>query len=105
MSCCRRSRDKLMRSYLGIQDALRKLQAPGGSRRPGAWAGASVFNKEDVGIVTLTLQEKWDRMKNCCRHWHAIVSTGKTVLDCKKLCSDQGFMVYVTQAYPSEVLL
>ncbi len=46
------------KSYLGIQDALRKLRAPGGSRRPGAWAGACVFNEEDVGIVTLTLQEK-----------------------------------------------
>jgi hypothetical protein len=75
----------LRESYLGIQDALRKLRAPGGSRRPGAWAGACVFNKEDVGIVTLTLQEKWDRMKSCCRHWHAIVSTGETVLDYKKL--------------------
>jgi hypothetical protein len=28
------------KSYLGIQDVLRKLQAPGGSRRPSAWAGA-----------------------------------------------------------------
>jgi hypothetical protein len=56
----------LRKSYLGIQDALRKLQAPGRSRRPGAWAGAFVINKEDVGIVALTSQEKWDRMKNCC---------------------------------------
>ncbi len=89
-------------SYIGIQDALRKWRAPGGSRRPGAWAGACVFNEEDVGIVTLTSQEKWDRMKECCRHWHAIVAAEKTaLLDYKKLRSDRGFMVYVTQAYPS----
>jgi hypothetical protein len=91
----------LCESHLEIQDALRKLQAPGGSRRPGAWAGACVFNEEDIGIVTLTSQEKWDRVKSCCQHWHAIVLTGDTVLDYKKLRSNRGFMVYVMQAYPS----
>jgi hypothetical protein len=75
----------LRESYLGIQDALRKLGAPGGSRRPGTWAGACVFNEEDAEIVTLTLQKKCDRMKSCCRHWHVIVSMGEMVLDYKKL--------------------
>ncbi len=40
-------------------------------------------------------------MKECCHHWHAIVAAEETVLlDYKKLRSDRGFMVYVTQAYP-----
>ena len=53
-------------------------------------------------MVTLTSQEKWDRMKECCRYWHAIAATEETVLlDYKKLRSDRGFMVYVTQVYPS----
>jgi hypothetical protein len=50
-------------SYLGLQDALRKLRAMGGLRWPGAWAGACVFNKEDLGVVTLTSQDKWDHLK------------------------------------------
>jgi hypothetical protein len=88
-------------NYLGIQDALRKLRAAGGTRRPGAWAGASVFNEENVGVVMLTSQEKWDRLKEICQHWHAVIQGGETMLDYKKLLLDRGFLVYITQAYPS----
>ncbi len=56
-------------SYLGMQDALRKLQALGGFRQQGAWAGACAFNEEGLGVVMLTLQEKWDCLKKCCRFW------------------------------------
>ena len=48
-------------AYLGIQDALRKLRAAGGTFYPGAWAGVVVFNDEKLGLVVLTSQEKWDR--------------------------------------------
>ncbi len=51
-------------------------------------------------MVVLTSQEKWDRMKNICKHWRDLLLQGKTELDFKQLRSDQGFMVYVTQAYP-----
>ena len=41
-------------AYLGIQDALRKLRAAGGTCYPGAWAGAVVFVDKELGIVVLT---------------------------------------------------
>jgi hypothetical protein len=87
-------------AWLGIQDALRKLRCWGGTTRPGAWAGASVCIKEDVGVLVLVSQDKWMRMKNICRHWLGLLTKGKTSLDFKQLRSDRGFMVYVTQAYP-----
>ncbi len=49
----------------------------------------------------LTPQEKWDRLKEICQHWHAVVQGGETMLDYKKLLSDRGFLVHATQAYPS----
>jgi hypothetical protein len=48
----------------------------------------------------LTSQEKWDWLKAICTHWLEVLNKGGTKLDYKKLLSDQGFMVYVTQAYP-----
>jgi hypothetical protein len=51
------------KSYLGLQDALRKLRSSGGTRQPGSWAGAAVYIKEDLGVVMFTSQEKWDCMK------------------------------------------
>jgi hypothetical protein len=80
---------------------LNKLRSWGGTRRPGAWAGASVCVKEDVGVVVLVSQEKWDRLKAIFRYWLDLLLKGQTELDFKKLRSDRGFMVYVTQAYPS----
>ena len=50
--------------------------------------------------MVLTSQEKWDHMKAICKHWRGILGKGDTDLDFKRLCSDRGFMVYVTQAYP-----
>jgi hypothetical protein len=55
---------------------------------------------EDRGVVVLTSQEKWDRMKAICEHWRDILGKGNTDLDFKRLRSDRGFIVYVTQAYP-----
>ena len=88
-------------AYLGIQDALRKLRAAGGTLYPGAWAGAVVFNDEELGLVVLTSQEKWDRLKTICKKWLKEVQSGDGNLDHTSLRSDKGFMVHVTQAYPS----
>ena len=55
---------------------------------------------EDDGVVVLTSQDKWDRMKAICSHWLGLINKGHTSLDFKRLRSDRGFMVYVTQAYP-----
>jgi len=87
-------------AYLGTQDALRKLRSAGGTRRPGARAGAAVY-VEDDGVVVLTSQEKWDRMKAICQHWLDVINEGHETLEFKRLRSDRGFMVYVTQVYPS----
>ena len=90
-------------AYLGIQDALRKLRSSGGTRYPGAWAGVVVYNDPDDGVVVLTSQEKWDRLKEICRSWLDKLEAGDTMLDHQTLQSDRGFMVYVTQAYPAMV--
>ena len=48
------------KSYLVLQDALRKVCAPRGVHQPGAWAGANVCIGEDGEVMVLTSQEKWD---------------------------------------------
>ena len=88
-------------SYLGIQDALRKWRAAGGTRRPGAWAGTVVFNDEVLGIAVLTSQEKWDRLKTICAKWTACLEAGAMEGNYKEMQSDRGFLVYVSQAYPA----
>jgi hypothetical protein len=40
-------------------------------------------------------------MKEICNHWLRILRAGGSTLDYKWLQSNRGFMVYVTQAYPS----
>ncbi len=90
----------IKQSSLGIQDALRKLRFSNGTQRPGAWAGVSVCVEEDCGVVVLTSQEKWDRMKAICYYWLHELNQGVTNLEFKYLRSDRGFVVYVTRAYP-----
>ena len=87
-------------SYLGLQDALRKLRSQRGSKRPGAWAGVNVIIEEDGGMLVTTSQEKWDQMKAICSYWLTELNTGRNNLDFKRLQSDRGFLVYVTQTYP-----
>jgi hypothetical protein len=86
-------------SYLGVQDALRKLRPA--MRQPGAWAGVVVHNDAEDGIVVLTSQGKWDRTKVICQHWYRVLLEGKTELPFKQLESDRGFLVYVANAYPA----
>jgi hypothetical protein len=50
--------------------------------------------------MVLKSQEKWDQLKTICSYWLGILSGGGTDLDFKCLHSDQGFLVYVAQAYP-----
>jgi hypothetical protein len=87
-------------SYLGLQDALRKVRAPRGLKRPGAWAGTNVCIEEGLGVVVLTSQEKWDQLKSICSFWLEIIDQGVKELGYKCLLSDWRFMVYVMQAYP-----
>lgn len=85
-------------SYLGLQDALRKLRPV--TRQPGAWAGVVVHNDPELGIVVLTSQEKWDKTKAICEHWMSLLVEGKTEVPFKQMESDRGFLVYVANAYP-----
>lgn len=89
------------KSCLGIQDALRKLRASGGTKHPGSWAGVVVINDDELGLVILTSQEKWDRMKQIIRKWLARLEAGEKRVDHGELASDRGFLVYLTQAYPA----
>jgi hypothetical protein len=50
--------------------------------------------------MVLISQEKWYWLKAICAHWLEVLNKVETKLDYKKLLSNQGFMVYVTQAYP-----
>jgi hypothetical protein len=79
---------------------LRKVHFPEGSRRPGAWAGVNVVIEENRSVAVMTSQEKWDRLKAICTFWQGELKAGRNQLDFKKLQSDRGFLVYVTQAYP-----
>ena len=85
-------------SYLGLQDALRKLRPV--TREPGAWAGVVVHNDPHLGIVVLTSQEKWDKTKAICQHWMNVLGEGKVEVPFKQLESNRGFLVYVANAYP-----
>jgi hypothetical protein len=56
-------------SWVGIQDALHRLRCLGGTRTPGAWAGASVCIDNDLKVVVLTSQDNGIG-------WRAYVSFG-----------------------------
>jgi hypothetical protein len=73
-------------SWVGVQDA--------------EMSGVSVCINNDLGVVVLTSQEKWDCMKCICRFWLDLLNQGISKLEHKQLRSDQGFMVYMAQAYP-----
>jgi hypothetical protein len=68
-------------SYLGIEDALRKLRLANGTQRPGVWVGVSMCVEEDCGVVVLTSQEKWHRMKTICNYWLNKQNQGVTNLE------------------------
>ena len=48
-------------SYLGIQDAARKVRPY--SQTPGAWSGSVVYVVYKLGVCVLTSEEKWDKLK------------------------------------------
>ena len=59
-----------------------------------------VINDQEYGLIILTSQEKWDRMKDIFKKWSTLVAVGETELNHKELQSDRGFLVSCTQAYP-----
>ena len=51
-------------------------------------------NDEQDGLVILTSQDKWDRMKAIIDRWLTALQNGEKELDFKSLQSDQGFLIY-----------
>lgn len=90
-----------IQSYLGIQDAARKLRRC--SQTPGAWAGAVVHCLPEHGVCVLTSPEKWNKLKGILKKWLELLEQGEEKLDHKELLSDRGFMVYVTRVYPTMI--
>lgn len=88
-------------SYLGIQDAARKVGPC--SQTPRAWAGAVVHVVPRKGVCVLTSEEKWRKLKSIVAKWLAKVKAGEEYLDHKDLLSDRGFLVYVTRSYPGMI--
>jgi hypothetical protein len=88
------------KSCLGIQDALCKIRAYHGLQCPGARARTNVCIEEGVRVMVLMSQEEWDQLKAICVHRLDMLQQGKAELEYKRLLSDWGFLVYVTQTYP-----
>ena len=53
-----------------------------------------MFNDKQDGLVILTSQDKWDRMKAIIDRWLTALQNGEKELDFKSLQSDQGFLIY-----------
>jgi hypothetical protein len=68
-------------SWVGIQDALHKLRCSGGTRTPGAWAGASVCIDDDLGVVVSHPKKKWDWLKSICKFWLDLPNQGVSQLE------------------------
>lgn len=60
-----------------------------------------MVNGDELGIVVLTSQEKWDRMKDIVRKLLGRVQAGDTFVNHAELSLDRGFLVYLCQAYPA----
>ena len=88
-------------SYLGIQDAARKVRPC--SRTPGAWAGSVVHISPVLGVCVLTSREKWTKMRGILLKWRKALVVCSPQLSHKELLSDRGFLVYVTRTYPAMV--
>ena len=88
-------------SYLGIQDAARKVRPC--SQTAGAWAGAIVHVVDQLGVCVLTSKEKWSKMRGILEKWRTALLDIHQHLSHKELLSDRGFLVYVTRTYPAMV--
>jgi len=84
-------------SYLGMQDASRKREAP--SLRAGAWSGV-VCHTDGGAVRVLCTQDKWEK---ACGYIRSLQETchGSNVFNHKELESIWGFLIYVIRTYPA----
>jgi hypothetical protein len=87
-------------SYLGIQDAARKRRKA--SRIPGAWAGA-VVSTGDEGVSVSESKENWEKARALIKATKEEIAANGDWLSRKDIESWRGFLLYVTQTYPSRV--
>jgi len=90
-----------IQSYLGIQNAVRKLREC--TQTAGSWVGSVVHILPEYGVCVLTSPEKWNKLRNILRKWLDRIESGEEELDHKELLSDRGFLVYVTRTYPAMI--
>jgi len=81
---------------LGTQDAARKRNSP--SKSPGPWAGIVIITNNS-GVYVSVSKKKWDKAVQYIRDIAEALEKGK--IGYKLLESKVGYLVYVTQAYPS----
>ena len=87
-------------NYLGQQDAPRKCRPP--SKSPGAWGGAMCKLVGDSGLFVTCSQEKWNKAKEIVsRRYREVVVDGAPTLSYKSLERDVGFLVHLSQTFPS----
>ena len=63
-----------IQSYLGVQDAARKVRPC--SQTLGAWAGSAVHIFEQLGVCMLTPEEKWVKLKFLIGKWLDLLEAG-----------------------------
>jgi hypothetical protein len=87
-------------SFLEVQDASRKQWKA--SKTPGAWAGAVILT-DDEGVYVRVLDEKWEKAKAIIKKTKEEILGADGWIGRKGLESSRGFLLYVTQTYPSMV--
>ena len=82
-------------SWLGIQDASRRVQTP--SQAPGPWAGTSTNN--EVGVHGLVSQERRYTTQWLIEELEGMEREGRYGMYRARVESIRGFMLYVSSTY------
>ena len=82
-------------SWLGIQDASRRVQTP--SQAPGPWAGT--LTNTEGGVHRLVLQEMWDTTRRLIAFMVGMEKEGRDGMPRARMESIRGFLVYVYRTY------
>ena len=98
-----RKRAAQILQYLGQQDASRKYRPP--SQRPGPWCGAFMASVDD-NLYTYASESKWIKARTLVDNIILELDENLTDnpiyhLNHKQLEKSRGFLVYLTQTYPS----
>ena len=84
-----------MCSWLGIQDASRKVQPP--SQAPGTWDGN--FINTEGGVHRFVSQDRWDKTWQLITELVGMERGGMYGMSRVRIESIIGFMIYVSRTY------